>query len=343
MTPNTILDIVKECDNFIYYADNPTEYITTLQTHYYAFKVSNCASILGYIPASLIPQIPWNPETWHIDHESHTVTLTAPPPATNRSRLLEQTLREVGPQISLLRGWRNETFPVYGPSQGEVLLEIERCASALFGIVTYGVQLLCYERGRPAATIITRECPSDEAASASGGGNSHPIKLWIARRSSSKQTYPGMLDCTAAGGLPTGKSPLEGVIAEALEEASLPESLVRTRLRATGCVSYFHVRGPKAGGETGLLQPEVEYTYEMELGGAVRPSPSDEEVEEFRLWEVEEVLDALRRGEFKPNSAVVVVDFLIRHGLLTAENERDYVHILPRLHRRLEFPLCIYR
>jgi hypothetical protein len=105
-------------------------------------------------------------------------------------------------------------------------------------------------------------------------------------------------------------------------------------------VSYFHVRGADAGGETGLLQPEVEYTYEMELAEGEEPRPGDGEVAEFRLWGVEEVVAALRRGEFKPNSAVVVVDFLVRHGVVTPENERDYVEIVARLHRRLEFPVC---
>jgi len=43
-------------------------------------------------------------------------------------------------------------------------------------------------------------------------------------------------------------------------------------------------------------------------------------------------------GAFKPNCALVVLEFLVRHGILTAENEPDYVEIVARLHRRLEFP-----
>jgi len=37
---------------------------------------------------------------------------------------------------------------------------------------------------------------------------------------------------------------------------------------------------------------------------------------------VQEVKDALRRGEFKTNSACVMIDFFIRHGVLTAEEEK---------------------
>lgn len=34
----------------------------------------------------------------------------------------------------------------------------------------------------------------------------------------------------------------------------------------------------------------------------------------------------------------VLIDFFIRHGILTPENEPDYIEIVARLHRRFEFP-----
>ena len=33
----------------------------------------------------------------------------------------------------------------------------------------------------------------------------------------------------------------------------------------------------------------------------------------------------------------MLLDFLIRHGIITADNEKNYADILPRLHRRLPF------
>jgi hypothetical protein len=53
---------------------------------------------------------------------------------------------------------------------------------------------------------------------------------------------------------------------------------------------------------------------------------------------VDEVKEALSRAEFKTNSAVVMIDFFIRHGIITADNEKDYVEIVQRMHRRLPFP-----
>jgi len=118
----------------------------------------------------------------------------------------------------------------------------------------------------------------------------------------------------------------------------LPEDLVRKGAKAAGTVTYFYIRDERAGGETGLLQPECQYVYDLEVEEDVTPRPGDNEVEDFYLWTVEETQAALAKAEFKPNCALVLLDFFIRHGILTQANERDYIEIVARLHRRLEFP-----
>jgi isopentenyldiphosphate isomerase len=123
-----------------------------------------------------------------------------------------------------------------------------------------------------------------------------------------------------------------------MEEASLPEAAVRAATVSRGCVTYSHVRDARAGGETGLIQPEVEYVYDLKLDPETIPQPGDNEVEEFKLLSIPEVKAALARGEFKPNCANIMIDFFIRHGYLTAENEPDFLQIVARLHRRLEYP-----
>jgi len=222
-------------------------------------------------------------------------------------------MRETG-HFKVLDKWRNELYAVYGRGR-ELLFNVERCASPLLGVVTYGVHLVAYVR--------------DEEGE---------LKMWIPRRAKTKQTYGGMLDNAVAGGIAAGEGPLESMVRECEEEASLPEALVRERAKACGTVTYFYVRDERAGGETRLLQPECQYIYDLELPADVIPKPGDDEVEEFYLWGVDEVKAAMARGEFKPNCAVVTLDFFIRHGILTAENEKDYIEIVSRLHRRLEFP-----
>ncbi|GKZ36428.1 hypothetical protein AbraIFM66950_007500 [Aspergillus brasiliensis] len=287
--------------------------------NYHAFHITGIPQTLGYIPNKLISTFPWDPSTWSISTKNATITLLTTPTATasTRTAILLPTLQQLASH-GILQGWRNETFPLYGPD-GTLILEIERAASALFGIVTYGVQMLCY----------TDDIPNT---------NTQP-HLWIAKRSPHKQTYPGMLDTTAAGGLSMGVlSPREAIMREASEEAGIPEEILRREMKFVDRISYFHVKKEVvAGMDLELLQPEVEYLYELRLGkGEVVPRPSDSEVEDFRLWGVEEVKGALAEGRFKPNSAVVVVDFLLRWGLLEGD---DGEGIKERLHRELPLPV----
>lgn len=222
----------------------------------------------------------------------------------------------INKDFKVLSGWRNELYPVYGP-RNKLLYSIERSASALLGIVTYGVHMTAYVH-------------SPES--------SHGMKIWIPRRAAGKQTYGGMLDNTVAGGMATGEGPLECLVREAEEEASLPRDLVEKSSRSHGTITYIHIRTPEATGEVGLVQPECQYVYDLELPADIVPKPNDSEVQEFYLWDVEEVQEHMANGEFKPNCALIMLDFFIRHGILTLENEKDYHEIKCRIHRDVEFP-----
>lgn len=218
--------------------------------------------------------------------------------------------------FKILEGWRDELYAVYGPNN-EVVFDVERSGSALLGIVTYGVHMTGFTRVKDA---------------------SYGIKIWVPRRARTKSTYPGMLDNTVAGGMASGEDPLECVIREADEEASLPSSLVREKMKPEGTITYFHVRDARAGGESGLMQPECQFVYDLEIPEGMECKPKDGEVESFELWTVEEVQEAMGKGEFKPNCSLLVLDFFVRWGILTEENEKDYKEIKERLHRTLEFP-----
>lgn len=153
-----------------------------------------------------------------------------------RSAAMEEGLQSMRGQgyFSILQSWRNETFPVFGLEK-QVLLHIERCACPLFGVVTYGVHAVGY---------VSPQGPGQQ------------LKVWVSRRARSKQTFGGMLDSTAAGGIASGESPLETLVHEWKEAASLPPDLVRQNMKAVGTVTHFYVRGLHSGGEIGLLQPE---------------------------------------------------------------------------------------
>ncbi|CAF4216954.1 unnamed protein product, partial [Rotaria magnacalcarata] len=42
-------------------------------------------------------------------------------------------------------------------------------------------------------------------------------------------------------------------------------------------------------------------------------------MEKFHLWAIPQVKQAIVEDNFKPNCAIVVLDFLIRHGFVTPE------------------------
>ena len=270
------------------------------------------------MPNAILEKIYLPSHCWSVNATDRTVRLVTMRGATpdERSTLMAETLAEnvLRGRLEVLKGWRNELYPVYGP-EGEFLFEMERAASSLFGIVTYGVHMTGYVEDEEKGLMV-----------------------WVPRRSRTKQTFPSMLDNTVAGGMSTGERPFECAVREGMEEASLPEDIVKNHARSTGCVSYVYVRDSRAGGETDLLQPEVEYVYDIKLPVDVVPKPCDSEVQEFHLWTIEQCKQALANREFKPNCAVILIDFFIRHGILTPKNEPDYLQIIARLHRLLEFP-----
>ncbi|KAH0545572.1 hypothetical protein FGG08_000403 [Glutinoglossum americanum] len=242
---------------------------------------------VGYLIPSVVSAIKNLDECsvhWSIDDKAKTVGLRGEPSIQARSLAIEKTVlswRE-NDVFKILRGWRNELYAVYAPA-GKLAFNIERSACCLFGVVSYGVHMTAYVH-------------SDSG-----------LKLWVPRRAYNKQTFGGYLDNTVAGGLASGERALETLIREAEEEASLPAELVRSDARSVGAITYFYVRDSRAGGETGLLQPECQYLYDLELNKDMVPKPCDDEVEEFYLMEVEKVEAALRDGDFKPNCALVLL------------------------------------
>lgn len=221
-----------------------------------------------------------------------------------RSTLVAATLaawRAAG-TFTVLEGWRNELYTVYAPS-AQPFLNMERSACALFGVVTYGVSAPASLPFPPSPSSFKTDAGQVHMTTYTLGPDG-AISIWTPRRNPAKETYGGMLDNTVAGGVPAGLTALETLVKESAEEASLPESLVRANARPVGSVSYFYLRHKSAGGEEGLLQPEVEYCYDMLVDADVVPAPGDDEVQEFQLWGVARVQEELARGGFKPNCGI---------------------------------------
>ena len=158
------------------------------------------------------------------------------------------------------------------------------------------------------------------------------IKIWVSRRARHLVTYPGLLDSTVAGGVKASETPLECIVHESDEEASLPASLVERDVKAVGVVTHC-LKSIRSG----LLSNAVLFVYDLELDADTIPKPQDDEVEYFTLMSPEEVKEAMLRQEFKPNSSLVMMDFFIRHGLLVEDFGIGgaYADIAVRLRRKL--------
>ncbi|KAF5350431.1 hypothetical protein D9756_008664 [Leucocoprinus leucothites] len=236
------------------------------------------------------------------------------------------------------RKWRGEMYPVYkdpfgvhdhpqqqeGKELGEgkemnYAFEMERSACALFGIVTYGVHMSIYA-----------ERMNEEGM--------RSLSVWVPTRARTKQTFPGYLDNTVAGGIPSGMGMFESMVKECMEEASLPASIVEKYARAAGVISYFYRTS------TGWLQPEVEYVYGIAIPSDVdasifEPKPLDGEVESFEFMNQDKVTEKLRAGLFKPNCGIVLIDLFMRLGYITPDNEPNYMALATRLRGRFRYSL----
>lgn len=202
-----------------------------------------------------------------------------------------------------LTGWRNERYAV-GERFGDApLFLLERAALSYLGITGHGVHINGYI-----------EKPDG-------------LYMWIAKRSPTKPTSPGKLDQIAAGGQPYGISLLDNVIKECEEEASIPRHLAQNAIPVSA-TSYWYDLAPIG------MRPDVIFNYDLKLPADFTPQVNDNEVDSFTLYAMPELLERLAATQdFKFNSAVVIIDFAIRHGLINAEHP-DYLALQEGMHQR---------
>jgi 8-oxo-dGTP pyrophosphatase MutT (NUDIX family) len=209
----------------------------------------------------------------------------------DRTRAVAEVLRDLV-RTGFLRRLRAEDYPVGTGWGSEPLLTVDRAVVPLFGIEAYGIHV----------NGIVR--------SADG------LKMWIGRRARNKATAPGKLDHLVAGGHPYAISLEDNLVKEAKEEANIPARLA-ARAVPVGAVSY-RLRNDEG------LRNDLLFVYDLEVPDDFTPENTDGEVETFMLWPVERVIETLDRSDdFKFNVALVLVDFLIRRGLVGPDHP-DY-------------------
>ena len=124
------------------------------------------------------------------------VELIAKPDRLSRSAALADLVQRLVASGDLPKV-RRELYPVLRRWGQEPVALLDRGAADYFGIRAYGVHL----------NVLSED------------------EMWIARRARDKAVAPGKLDNLVAGGQPYGLSPLENLIKECAEEASMPADL----------------------------------------------------------------------------------------------------------------------
>ena len=210
----------------------------------------------------------------------------------------ESRSRAIAPLVRALHdegwfsGWRDEAYPVVRQWGEPPLMEIERAAVPFFGLRGFGVHLNGF------------------VAAPDG------LKLWVGKRALSKPTGPGKLDHLVAGGQPHGIGIRENLVKECGEEAGMDPGLAE-QARPVGLVSYTCER-PEG------LRDDVLFCFDLALPEDFKPSNTDGEVDAFYLWPIEQVMARIREtDDFKFNCALVVIDFLVRRGLI-GPDDPDY-------------------
>jgi len=195
--------------------------------------------------------------------------------------------------------WRNEVFAVSAHWGDPPLFAIDRGAVSFFGIHAYGVHLNGWWR------------------------EGERLMLWIGRRSPDKLVAPDKLDNLVAGGIGGGLGVWDTLVKEAEEEASIPPELIR-HAHAASAVSYR--MAVKHG-----LRDDVLFIYDLETPPGFRPVNYDGELAEFFPMAAREALERVRdTDDFKFNVNLVIIDFALRHGLVTAA-DADYLALVAGL------------
>jgi hypothetical protein len=143
--------------------------------------------------------------------------------------------------------------------------------------------------------------------------------------------YPDKLNSIMCGSRRAGKSPLECIARKCFDKAFLPIEYTRAKIRACSVLRYQMTRTDE-GKE--VCQDQVQCLREMQMGKDSLLVPGNGEGHEFGFMALEEVANALRKGEFRNDCSVMWMAFLVRRGHLNAKNGTNLVEIEAREHRR---------
>ena len=241
---------------------------------------------VGWLRPSFADQLRRWPHVFEVSNAF--VTLRAKPDnVAGRTAALAEVTRELA-RDGVIRGWRDESVRIAHHYAAPELLRIERSATRHFGMMCYGAHVNGFARSNGL------------------------VRAWISRRSANKSIDPGKLDNLVGGRVAAGSTVDETLRKEAWEEASLPPQL----LEGLSCVSAVRVEYSVPEG----LHREILFVHDLWLPEDFKPTNQDGEVSEIRLVPLEEVVQQILAGEFTIDAGTVMIDGLLRQGVLPPED-----------------------
>ncbi len=241
---------------------------------------------VGWIRRTDAPALHSWPDVFHIDDQSIRLA--------NTFADLNARSAALGAVIGMLAadgripGWRNETYAIRNAFDAPPLAFIERAASRFFGTMTYAVHL-------NGIVEVAGRAP----------------ELWIARRSETKATDPGMLDNVVAGGIGWGMGVAETLVKECWEEAGMAPELAAKAVQGRS----FHVLQSLPEG----TQAEEIFVFDLALPADFSPRNQDGEVGEHRLAGIGEVARWIEEGMMTVDASLATIDLLLRRQWIDEE------------------------
>ena len=243
---------------------------------------------VGSVAKVHLPALAAYPQSLRIAADGVWLTV----PEAERDAALDRIARDLHGS-GLILGWRDEIYAVCVAPTQPPLARIERAASRFWGTLTFGTHANGY------------------VAAADG----RPTHLWVAQRSLTKPTDPGLFDNLIGGGVPHGQTPLAALVREGWEEAGLsPAQMADAR---PGSVIRLLRDIPEG------LQHEWLYAYDLPLPRGLTPQNRDGEVANFRLLPVAEAISLAEGETMTVDAALVTLDFALRHSLLPAARQAE--------------------
>ena len=242
---------------------------------------------VGWIRETDLPRLARWPDVFAIDATRVALMPHFDENADRRSAALGTVIGALAAE-GRIPGWRDETYAIRNAFDDAPLAYIERAASRFFGTMTYAVHL-------NGIVKYTDRAP----------------QLWIARRSETKATDPGMLDNVVAGGISWGLSIDETIAKECREEAGIDEQIAAQAVRG----GTVHVLQSLPEG----TQAEQIFVYDLPLPEDFVPHNQDGEVSEHRLARIEEVAHWIEEGAMTVDASLATLDCLLRQRWIDEE------------------------